>query len=1455
MIEDKLNLTYYCGEDLYSDGDVEDDLLRVVQREQDLEKYLLKEDSWPHLYHLSSIRENILEWYDFDPSGSLLEIGSGCGALSGLFCRKVDHVVAIELSKRRSMINATRNQKYNNLTIMLGNFEDIEIEEKFDYVTLIGVFEYSILYIDSDDPFGDMLKKAKSFLKPGGKLIIAIENKYGMKYFAGATEDHSGRVFDGLENYVEVERVRTFSRKGLEKMLKQAGFVKNDFYYPTPDYKLPNEIYSDKHLPSFGSIRNATVAYDRDRYELIDERLFADAACEDDMFPELSNSFLVISEVPATAEEKNQKKKVAPELVEPETEYVKYNCTRAPQYQISTRIYKDAYGRHVVEKKALRREARNHIRQLDRNHWSLKQAGDERAINILYMGDGTAVFPFIKGKSLESKVNAALGKKEKLLKAVKEAVDRIYDYPSDWICPFEQTDAYKEVFGETGDCFIGKDALKLANADSTFANFVETEDGKLVCLDYEWIFEFPVPMDYLKYRTIYYYFAANTYYIHRYIGEEEFLNEFGLTKDIVAACKEMDEQFQQMVHGEDRKYIYTKNYEKKVINLGKNLQGGENWFSSIVKDIHTLNQEIGPHRRDLVECEIVTRRRPEDASKENEEQPWKPVSEAFVKETPEEAVEKIKKEMSEELLKKIKEEVSEEVSKKIKEEELEEISKEILEEIVEEAEEETPEEVVEEVSPGVPKVERNIMSRLVDKAVRILKNEGPEILIYKFMKKVENNDTYKKWIESNEKHQADAEKLEYNPMFSVVIPVYNVADNMLRECIDSILNQTYKNFEIVLVDDASTQESVREVLAEYDPKVPSAKKAKNAKNANITVIYRETNGHISRATNDGIAAAKGEFVALCDCDDLYEPNALYEIAKKLNENPEYDFIYSDEDKIDEEGGERRDPFFKPDWSPETFMSYMYTCHLAVYRKSLLDELGGIRIGFEGSQDYDLVLRLMEKTDKIAHVPKLLYHWRMRKESTASSMTAKPYIMESTYKAKAEALERRGLKGDITLIPEISQYRVTYHPQGNPLVSIVIPSKDNYEVLKMCVTSVFEKTEYRNFEIVLVDNGSTDENKAKIEELIQEIKKKYGEDKFQYIYEKMEFNFSKMCNMGAAAARGELLLFLNDDIEVNEDVEKNKNTMVVARKWLSTLAGQAQVYYTGAVGCKLYYPDSIRLQHAGVVNYQIGPGHCFYNMEDNLNFYYGRNLLDYNFSVVTGACLMVETKKFKEIGGFDETFPVSYNDVDLCFRLVKQGYHNVLRNDVALIHHESVSRGLDEVSAEKEARRIREMERLYEKNPEFAGGKDPCYNPNLSPNRGDFSFNMTKAHIIEELEEKVSKVGAEYQEATEKIALCVSAIINEDTTTCINGWAYLKDKKNNNFNKTKLLLVNEQGEGFIFTTQKHYRSDVIGQNGSKKGLSLVGFESVILKECLPKGLYQIGVIIGKQYAMSDNYQII
>ncbi|MBR4515518.1 MAG: glycosyltransferase [Lachnospiraceae bacterium] len=740
---------------------------------------------------------------------------------------------------------------------------------------------------------------------------------------------------------------------------------------------------------------------------------------------------------------------------------------------------------------------------------------------------------------------------------------------------------------------------------------------------------------------------------------------------------------------------------------------------------------------------------------------------------------------------------------------------------------------------------RNVAS-LVKKTFVTMRDEGFDAVIYKAKCKTDDTPEYTRWMARNEKEHSilKSEALVSKPFFSVVIPCYNVDDGMLRECLNSVLNQTYRYFEMVLVDDASTMPSVKATLKEYEEKYGKAG------NDRVKVIYREVNGNISLATNDGIMEAKGEFIALCDCDDLYAPNALYEVAKLLDKKPDLDMIYTDEDKIDELGLERRDPFFKPDWSPETFMSYMYPCHLSVYRKSLLLEVGMERKGFEGAQDYDLLLRVMEKTDRIGHVPKILYHWRMRKESTSSDMQAKPYVLEATRKAKEEALERRGLKGHLELIEDISQYRVVYEPQGNPLCSVIIPSKDNPKVLEQCLRSIVNMTDYANYEIVVVDNGSDDENKAKVEKLVEELDA--PERKVSYVYEKREFNFSYMCNLGARNAKGDYYLFLNDDIEITDKVKQNPRIKDV-RGWMTRLLGQAQVSYTGAVGAKLYYPGGIIFQHAGVVNYGIGPGHCFYGMPDDTNYYYGRNILDYNFSVVTGACLLVSRLKFEEAGGFDEELAVAYNDVALCFSLIEKGYYNVLRNDVALVHHESVSRGLDAENEAKEIRRKREMAKLYDKHPGFAMGVDPCYNPNLSGDRN--AFNLDDKKLVEP-----SSVGTYESRGKElvwdknSVKVKVDSICYGDDAIRIAGYGYFKNKRNNNKNGYAVVLMpDNKDEDYENYTDKHtayfaaanrvYVKGFADERGRTRGFALCHFDSIISRDDIEPGEYKLMITIG------------
>lgn len=550
---------------------------------------------------------------------------------------------------------------------------------------------------------------------------------------------------------------------------------------------------------------------------------------------------------------------------------------------------------------------------------------------------------------------------------------------------------------------------------------------------------------------------------------------------------------------------------------------------------------------------------------------------------------------------------------------------------------------------------------------------------------VQSLERYQRWLQEDAAKEVLYKELPYRPKFSFVIPVYNTVTSQLEDCIQSVLAQTYDNYELILVDDCSSWDNVRPVLRSFE------------KNEKVKVIYRKENGHISKATNDGINIATGEFIVFMDCDDLVDKDALYWFAEKLNENNELDFIYSDEDKITEDSKIRHMPFFKPEWSPDLFMSMMYTNHLGVYRTAIVKQIGGLRTEYNGSQDYDMTLRFMEVSDntRVGHIPKILYHWREREESAAFSAGAKNYAVIAAGKAKEDCLKRRGVAARIEDIPEISQCRVVYEVIGHPLVSIIIPSKDNPALLKQCITSIRRVTNYKKYEIIVVDNGSNDHNKNEIETFLAE----YG---YMYVYEIQDFNFSHMCNCGVTYSHGEFILFLNDDVEVFRP------------DWLDRMLGQAMQKHTGAVGAKLYYPKTTFIQHDGVINIKSGPSHAFFKEDDNKTLYFNWNRVDCNFLAVTGACLLVEKNKFEAIGCFNEKLAVAYNDVDLCFRLYEKGYYNVLRNDVIAYHHESFSRGIDTLSESKFARLNKERELLYTMHPLFRGC-DPFYNRNFGNN--------------------------------------------------------------------------------------------------------------------------------------------
>ena len=522
-----------------------------------------------------------------------------------------------------------------------------------------------------------------------------------------------------------------------------------------------------------------------------------------------------------------------------------------------------------------------------------------------------------------------------------------------------------------------------------------------------------------------------------------------------------------------------------------------------------------------------------------------------------------------------------------------------------------------------------------------------------------------------------------SPLVSILLPVYQTPEVWLRRCIDSVLGQVWSNWELCIADDASPDERVTAILQEYAQR-----------DARIRVVRREVNGHISAASNTALEMARGDYVALLDHDDELRPHALLEMVTALREHPGIQLAYSDEDKLDAEG-RRFDPNFKPDWNPDLLRSQNYLCHFTMIRTSLVREVGGFRTGFEGSQDHDLFLRCTERLQpaQIHHVPKILYHWRAIEGSTALTRESKDYASSAGARAVGEHLQRIGSGASVE---ELSHGHFRVHwpvPDPAPKVSLIIPTRDRFELLHTCVESILASTDYANFELVVVDNQSRQpEALAYLDEL-------GSRDRVKVLRYDAPFNYSVINNWAARQCDGELIGLVNNDIEV------------ISPGWLREMAAQALRADVGAVGAMLYYPDDT-IQHAGVVLGVHGvAAHIYAGMPRGYHGHGARAWVAQNLSAVTGACLLVRRSVFEEAGGLDERLQVAFNDIDFCLRVAERGYLNVWTPFAELYHHESASRGSEDTD-EKKARFAGEVQFMKDRWSEVLCN-DPAYNPNLS----------------------------------------------------------------------------------------------------------------------------------------------
>lgn len=591
------------------------------------------------------------------------------------------------------------------------------------------------------------------------------------------------------------------------------------------------------------------------------------------------------------------------------------------------------------------------------------------------------------------------------------------------------------------------------------------------------------------------------------------------------------------------------------------------------------------------------------------------------------------------------------------------------------------------------------MASRLPQAWRVYRKAGWNGVLWELRRRVREPDNYEKWVASFDTLTPEirsvlekrVSEIKNPPLISIVMPTYNPSAMHLRAAIDSVVAQLYPHWELCIADDASPNEKVRAILKEYAEADPR-----------IKTVFRPKNGHISEASNSALGLASGRWIALMDHDDLLTEHALFWIADCIASHPDVQLIYSDEDKIDDHG-RLSDPYFKPDWNIDLFRSHNMFSHLGVLSADLVRRVGGFRKGLEGSQDWDLVIRCAEEVEaaQIRHVPRVLYHWRVHEESTARSMDAKPYAAIAGERVLNEHYQRTGVQASAEFLG--TGYRTRYAlPDVLPLVSIIVPTRNGLELMRQCIDSIVSKTVYKNYELVVVDNGSDDA--AALDYFAMLAKK----ENVRVLRDDRPFNYSALNNAAVEIARGDVIALVNNDIEVRSP------------DWLSEMVSLSLQPGVGAVGARLWYPD-MTLQHGGVV---MGLGglaaHAHKHLPAGLPGYAARAVLAQSFSAVTAACMVVRKSIYQQAGGLDEdNLPVAFNDIDFCLRLREAGYRNVWTPYAELVHHESATRG-DDVAPEKRKRFEREIAYMQSRWADVIA-HDPAYNPNLTLDAENFSY--------------------------------------------------------------------------------------------------------------------------------------
>ncbi len=1192
--------------------------------------------------NLSDFKKNIISWYPINEKDTVLQIGE-------------DKEILQELKL-----------KSNNVAV-IDNIEEFTLKAKFDYVTMIGSFEK----LETEEQIINLLEFGKNVLNRDGKILLVLKNKFGMKYWTGEKFEPNSKLYESIE--YSKENVLSYTKiKNILDSLK----LKYKFYYPLPNYKLTNVIYTDEFMPNNDSIdsRVLTFCENNEILNFSEREAFKQLIQNDEkLFPFFANSFFI--------EISNNNKFQ-------DIKYVSYSITRKKEFRIKTIIGKDE-----VYKYADNDDSKKHIDTIKRNIEILEKSN----INCLdkYVNNHI-ISKYLKDAKSYDKVLIEEYNKN----GIEAIINKIKEFKTIILDKLEVNGNIENNVFKKYEIDIEKNLeeklhyIKNGVIDLIFQNCL-VKGNKVFAYDQEWYQE-NVPVEFILYRAIFYFTEfkkiEDINYVYEQLNIDKYISVFEELENKLQA--EIIDKNMWKLHENSVKDIgkindILQNYKERlefadnhIKNLENNIKQYEEHIENYKNGIEDLTKLVQDKDAELVDYANQLRAISNSLS-------WKitkPVrifSWMFNPFNGATFIDRIMPPGGKRRIEYDKKQTEKKYAKKV-------------ENYYKLSDEETAE------------YWKGIDHRKYLKYEKNLEREEED----------EFSD-YEKWIKENTPSDQEIEKQEKTkfrkrPKISIVVPLYNTNTEFFRELLYTVHCQTYKNWELCLAD--GSEEPLEEIIS----------MTKNDKR--IKYKFLGENKGISENTNEAIKMATGKYISLLDHDDMLNISALYEVVKAINENKDVDFIYSDEDKFHFLDAPYYEPHFKPDFAPDTLRANNYICHYSVFKKELIDKIGGFNHDFDGAQDFDMILRATENAKNIVHISKVLYHWRVHKNSTAMQTEAKPYAIEAGRRAVEAHLARIGLKGKVTNGVNPGTYQIEYDVIGNPKVSILIPNKDGIDLLEKCIESIISKTTYSNYEIVIIENNSSDEKTFDYyNEIIKNSKIKVlnynkntlldnqGEKEVEFkdnSEDKQNFNYSKLINFGVRNSNGDFIVQLNNDTEL------------LTPNWLEKMIGFCQREDVGAVGVKLYYPDET-IQHAGII---VGclqvAAHVFRGLEKDKNGYFGRENLIQNMNAVTAACIMTKKSIYEEVNFMNEDFAVAFNDIDFCLKIRNTGKLIVYNPFVEFIHYESKTRGNDN-DPDKIERFQKEINLFLETWKDKLNAGDEYYNKNLSLDSDQYEIKFKK----------------------------------------------------------------------------------------------------------------------------------